>query len=100
MAVQYIKEHYQEQISLEDVAAAGNVSPNYLSKLFRNEMGIGFLDYMTQIRLKESEKLLEETNLSIKEIAAKVGYLDEKYYSKLFKKATGIKPSEYRRIYS
>lgn len=100
MAVQYIKEHYQEQISLEDVAVAGNVSPNYLSKLFRNEMGIGFLDYMTQIRLKESEKLLEETNLSIKEIAAKVGYLDEKYYSKLFKKATGIKPSEYRRIYS
>ena len=100
MAVQYIKEHYQEQISLEDAASAGNVSPNYLSKLFRNEMGIGFLDYLTQIRLKESEKLLEGTNLSIREIAAKVGYLDEKYYSKLFKKATGIKPSEYRRIYS
>lgn len=100
MAVQYIREHYQEQISLEDAAFAGNVSPNYLSKLFRSEMEIGFLDYLTQTRLKESEKLLEETNLSIREIAAKVGYLDEKYYSKLFKKATGIKPSEYRRIYS
>lgn len=100
MAVQYMKEHYREQISLEDAAAAGNVSPNYLSKLFRSEMGVGFLDYLTQIRLKESERLLEETNLSIREIAAKVGYLDEKYYSKLFKKATGIKPSEYRRIYS
>lgn len=100
MAVQYIKEHYQEQISLEEAASVGNVSPNYLSKLFRSEMGIGFLDYLTQIRLKESEKLLEETNLSIREIAARVGYLDEKYYSKLFKKATGIKPSEYRRIYS
>lgn len=100
MAVQYMKNHYQGQISLEEVASACSVSPNYLSKLFRNEMGIGFLDYLTQIRLKESEKLLEETNLPIREIAAKVGYLDEKYYSKLFKKATGIKPSDYRRIYS
>lgn len=100
MAVQYMRDHYQEQISLEEVASICNVSPNYLSKLFRNEMGVGFLDYLTQIRLKESEKLLEETNLSIREIASRVGYLDEKYYSKLFKKATGIKPSEYRRIYS
>lgn len=100
LAARYVKEHYADQISLEEVAEASNVSPTYLSKLFKNEMQVGFNDYLTQVRLEESEKLLAETNLSVREIAAKVGYLDEKYYSKLFKKSTGIKPTEYRRIYS
>lgn len=100
MATRYIRENYGTQISLEDVALACNVSGNYLSRLFKDEMGIGFHDFLTQVRLEESEKLLAETNLTIKEIALLVGYLDEKYYSKLFKKTTGIKPTEYRRIYS
>ncbi len=100
MAASFIQEHYGEQISLEDAAAAGNVSPTYLSKLFKNEMGIGFNEFLTQVRLEESEKLLAQTSLPVREIAARVGYLDEKYYSKLFKKATGIKPTDYRKIYS
>lgn len=99
VAVAYIKKNYGQQISLEDVAAAGNISGNYLSRLFKEEMGVGFNEYLTQVRLEESERLLAKTGLSIKEIAAMVGYLDEKYYSKLFKKVTGIKPTEYRRIY-
>lgn len=100
MSVMYIRKNYGKQISLEDVAVAGNVSSSYLSRLFKEEMGIGFNEFLTQVRLEESERLLAETNLPIKEIAAMVGYLDEKYYSKLFKKTTGIKPTEYRRIYS
>lgn len=63
-------------------------------------MQVGFNEFLTQVRLEESERLLSETNLQVREIAARVGYLDEKYYSKLFKKSTGIKPTEYRRIYS
>ncbi|MCD7746533.1 MAG: response regulator [Lachnospiraceae bacterium] len=100
LAVRYVREHYAEPISLEDVAEAGNVSPTYMSKLFKSEMQIGFNEFLTQVRLEESEKLLENTNLTVREIAAKVGYPDEKYYSKLFKKNTGIKPTDYRRIYS
>lgn len=100
MAARFIRENYGKQISLEDVAFSCNVSGNYLSRLFKDEMGIGFNEFLTQVRLEESEKLLSETNLTIKEIASLVGYLDEKYYSKLFKKTTGIKPTEYRRIYS
>ncbi len=99
-AVKFIKEHFREQISLEDVADGSNVSPNYLSKLFKSEMQVGFNEYLTQIRLEESQHLLAETNLSIREVASQVGYLDEKYYAKLFKKNTGIKPTDYRRIYS
>lgn len=99
-AVCYMKKNYNRDISLEEVAKAGNVSAGYLSKLFKTEMQVGFLEYLTQLRLKESEKLLAQSSLSIKEIALSVGYPDEKYYSKLFKKTTGIKPSEYRKIYN
>lgn len=100
LAVQYVNTHFSEQISLEEVAEASNVSPTYLSKLFKSEMQVGFNEFLTQVRLEESERLLSETNLPVREIATRVGYLDEKYYSKLFKKSTGIKPTEYRRIYS
>lgn len=98
-AVYFIRRHYAEPISEEDVARASNVSVTYLSRLFREELNIGFNEYLTQIRLEESEKLLADTTMSIKEIAAAVGYADEKYYSKLFKRTTGIKPTEYRKIY-
>ena len=81
------------------MARASNVSGTYLSKLFKEEMGTGFTEYVTKVRLEEAEKLLADTVLSIMEIAAAVGYPDEKYFSRLFKKSTGIKPSEYRKIY-
>lgn len=100
MAVRYMMEHYSTQLSLDEVAGAVNVSGKYLSRIFPEEMGMGFNDYLTKIRLDASEKLLAETNLPVKEIAQAVGYLDEKYYSKLFKKVKGIKPTEYQRIYS
>ena len=98
-AVKYIQKNYMNQISQDDVAKAGNVSPTYLSRLFKDEMKIGFNEYLTKVRLEESKRLLSETNYSIKEISVMVGYPDEKYYSKLFKKITGIKPTEYRKLY-
>lgn len=98
-AVKFIKKNYMNQISQEEAAKAGNISTTYLSRLFKEEMKIGFNEYLTQIRIEESKKLLSETNYSIKEIASLAGYVDEKYYSKLFKKTTGIKPTEYRRLY-
>ena len=98
-AVKFIKKNYMNQISAEDAAEAGNISTTYLSRLFKSEMKIGFNEYLTKIRMEESQKLLSETNHSIREIAGMVGYTDEKYYSRLFKKSTGIKPTEYRRLY-
>ena len=98
-AVQYINRHYADQISQTDVADASNVSTAYLSRLFKEEMNIGFIEYLTQIRLINAEKLLAGTNMTVKEIAVAVGYPDEKYFSKIYKKETGIKPSEYRKIY-
>ncbi len=98
-AVRFMKMSYMNTISLEGVAEVSNVSATYLSKLFKEEMKIGFNEFLTQIRLEESQRLLSETNISVKEIAIMVGYNDEKYYSKLFKKLTGIKPTDYRKLY-
>lgn len=98
-AVRYIRENYAKAVSQEEVADKCNISTAYLSKLFKEELGIGFTEYLTKVRLEESEKLLADTTLTIKEVAVTVGYPDEKYYSRLFKKNTGIKPTEYRRIY-
>lgn len=98
-AILFIKKNYGACISLEDAAGAANVSASYLSRIFKEKTGIGFNEYLTKVRLEESEKLLADSNLSVKEIAAAVGYQDEKYYSKLFKKTIGIKPTDYRRLY-
>lgn len=98
-AVRFIRANYAKAISAEEVAGVSHVSAAYLGKLFKEELGIGFNDFLTQVRLEEAEKLLAETNLPVKEIASAVGYPDEKYFSRLFKKTTGIKPTEYRKIY-
>lgn len=98
-AVRFMKENYSKPISMEDTAAAAGVSTGYLSKLFKRELDIGFNEYLTRIRLEKSQELLAETSMSIKEIALMVGYPDEKYYSRLFKKTTGIKPTDYRKLY-
>ena len=99
MAVRLIRENYAEQLSLEGVAEQIHVSPKYLSRLFKDEMGSGFSEYLTQVRLEAAEKLLSGSALSVREIDVQVGYMDEKYFSRLFKKETGLKPTEYRRIY-
>lgn len=98
-AIQFMEENYMRQVSLDEVAEISNVSPTYLCKLFKEEVKMGFTDFLTKIRLEESQRLLEETNMAVKEIAVAVGYADEKYYSKLFKKTTGIKPTDYRKLY-
>lgn len=99
MAVRLIRENNAEQLSLEGVAEQIHVSLKYLSRLFKEEMGSGFSEYLTQVRLEAAEKLLSGSTLSVREIAVQVGYLDEKYFSRLFKKGTGLKPTEYKRIY-
>lgn len=98
-AERYIRAHYTNAISLEDVAAEVGLSSNYFSKLFKQQLNVGFSTYLTNIRLETAQKLLIETNLSIKAIAERIGYPDEKYLQKLFKKQIGVTPSEYRKLF-
>lgn len=98
-AEEYINEHYMRDISLEEMAQQVDLSPAYFSKLFKMVEGINYIEYLTQIRLEQSKKLLKTTTLPVKIIATTVGYMDEKYFRKLFKKVVGIKPSEYRKLH-
>lgn len=94
----YVDAHLQEDISLEQMAEYINVSSFYLSKLFKEEKGITFINFISDKRLEKARQLLEDTELSIKEITAEVGYNDQNYFSRIFKNKYGVSPKEYRKV--
>ncbi|MCX7655237.1 MAG: response regulator [Treponemataceae bacterium] len=93
--LQYLEEHYQEPISLELVADIMNLSPVTVSRMLSEEVGQGFARTLIEIRLKRAKELLQEGNLSIKEISQACGYQDPNYFARLFKNYTGMTPREY-----
>jgi AraC-like DNA-binding protein len=95
-AIDYINKVYDEPIQLDIVASAAAVSPAYLSRLFSEHLKTTFIEYLTDVRIKQAEKLISESALRIKEIAYAVGYQDPAYFSRIFRKATGRTPSERR----
>lgn len=92
----YIHKHFNTAITLEDVAAAVNLSPNYFSNMFKQEFGVTFIDYLTQVRLESAKELLEENELSLKEISFMVGYKDPNYFSRVFKKRYYESPKHFQ----
>jgi len=97
IAKRYIREHYKEDISLPMLADLANVSAVYLSRLFKKNEGINFLDYLNQYRIEVAKKMLLDIHFNINEVAELSGFKNAKYFSKIFKKIVGITPSEYRR---
>lgn len=95
-AISYINQNFHKEVSLEDVSREVNINPYYFSKRFKEETGVNFIDYLTDIRIKKAKDLLENPQLSIKEICIQVGYTDPNYFSRIFKKIENITPSEYR----
>lgn len=95
-AISYMTQNFRKEVSLEDVAKEVNINPYYFSKRFKEETGVNFIDYLTGIRIKKAKELLENPQLSIKEICIKAGYTDPNYFSRIFKKIENITPSEYR----
>ncbi|MCL6591493.1 MAG: PocR ligand-binding domain-containing protein [Firmicutes bacterium] len=96
-ATRYIRENYDRPLTLESVAQKVYVSPFYLSHLFKAELGLTFVEYLTRVRVEEAKRLLAATNLSVLGVAEKVGYEDASYFSKVFRKMTGMTPNQYRR---
>lgn len=94
----YIDQHYTEPISLADLANHFHFNPSYLSTYFSQHHGIGFNEYLNQIRVDKAKAYLENKNVSIAEISGFVGYSDHSYFCKVFKKMTGMSPSKYRKI--
>lgn len=96
-AKKYLIEHYEEDISLALVAEVVKVTPSYLSTLFTKYEKCGFIDYLNQYRVEQAKIFLSDTGLKTYEVAFRVGFRDEKYFSRVFKKITGLNPSEYRK---
>ena len=93
----YLQEHLAEEVSLSVLAEAFHLRAQYISQLFKNEIGVGFLTYLTNIRMERAKQLLLSTSLSIAEVSEQSGYGDYRVFTKVFKKAEGITPSQYRR---
>lgn len=92
----YIQEHYRKEISLDILAHEMNISPNYLSNLFKKETGENLIEHVTRVRVERAAELLKTTDLKIYEIGKRVGYENEHYFSRVFKKVTGVSPNRYR----
>ncbi len=93
----YLQEHLAEEVSLSVLADEFHLNPQYISQLFKNEIGVGFLAYLTNIRMEKAKKLLLSTSCSVAEVAEQSGYGDYRVFTKVFKKSEGITPSQYRR---
>ncbi len=96
-AIEYMNEHYNDNINLTDVADKVGITSGYLSTLFSQNIESGFVDYLNEIRVENACKYLQQYQLKTYEIAFKVGFRDEKYFSKVFKKVKGMAPSEFRK---
>ncbi len=92
----YIAANYCKDITLEDVSREVNISPNYFSKLFKDETGSNFIDYLTALRIDKAKRLLSDSRYANKEICYQIGYGDPNYFSRIFKKVVGVTPTEYR----
>lgn len=92
----YIQENYQKDLSLDELSKELDISPYYFSKLFKEETGSNFVEYLTMLRMDRAKELLKDENRSMKEICMEVGYSDPNYFSRIFKKNFGVTPTEYR----
>lgn len=98
-AKRFIQQHYQEALRLEDVSNAVGFNATYFSAMFKKETGQNFMDYLTELRMNKAKELLCNDENSVQDVADQIGYRDLKYFSRLFKKTTGLSPSEYKKLY-
>ncbi|MFD3158085.1 PocR ligand-binding domain-containing protein [Haloimpatiens sp. FM7330] len=96
ISLKYVNENYMKNITLNSAAQYVHLNPTYFSSLFKKEVKTGFSDYLNQVRIGEAKKYLRETDISILEISIIVGFESQSYFSKVFKKITGLTPRQYR----
>ncbi|OIK10797.1 hypothetical protein BIV60_20220 [Bacillus sp. MUM 116] len=98
LAIRYMKENHQKEVSLEDIAHYCHLSRYHFSHLFKKEVGISVMDFFNKLRIDKSLFYLEKTDFPVQEIANQVGFHDSNYFSRLFKKYMKSSPTEYRRL--
>jgi len=95
-ALDYIKKNYHKRITLEEVAGQVFLNPSYFSKIFKSEMKTTFVSYVNNIRINAAKRLLADISIPLTDISLMVGFEDQSYFTKVFKKATGVTPGKYR----
>lgn len=100
MAIAYVREHYMDPITLPEVAQKIHLTPNYLSTLFRRKTSLRFMEYVLQVRLEKASEMLANTQMHIYEIAQACGYENVGYFIRVYQKAHGITPANFRRCFS
>ena len=93
----FLQEHMGEDVSLNVLSEEFHLNPQYISQLFKSEIGVGFLAYLTGIRMERAKKLLLTTDLPVAEVAEQCGFGDYRVFTKVFKKNENVTPSQYRR---
>ena len=93
----YMQAHLAGEVSLNLLAEEFHLSSQYISQLFKSEIGVNFLTYLTNLRMERAKKLLLSTALPVSEVAEQSGYGDYRVFTKAFKKSEGVTPSQYRR---
>ena len=97
LAIKYIEaSYYINHLNLDRVSEKLNLSPSYLSKLLKQETGLSFIDYLTNVRIKRSIDIMSDPTMKIYQVAELVGYNNQHYFCKAFKKVMGFSPTEYR----
>lgn len=97
IAEQYIRDHLAENLTLKEVAGQVYLSPAYFSAFFKRETGENFSSYLNKIRIENAKEMMADETLTLRFISHKVGFSDESYFNRIFKKITGVTPGEYRR---
>lgn len=96
-ALQYMRQNYDKKITLDSMAQMVHLSPSYFSKIFKAETGYNFNTYLNKLRIDKSKKLLLYDNIPLVSIVSMVGFEDQSYFTKVFKRLTGISPLQYRK---
>ncbi|MBT3320388.1 MAG: response regulator [Clostridia bacterium] len=96
LAKDYIEKHAASDLTLERISAELNISQTHFSRIFKSQVGVSFVDYLTQVRIDNAKELMKTTDMSFKQICFKVGFNDPNYFSKVFKKVVGITPGDYK----
>jgi YesN/AraC family two-component response regulator len=97
-AKKYILDNYSEELRLETVAREVHLSPTYFSALFKKMTGCSFAKYLTRVRIAKAKELLENTDISVTDIAFQVGFNDPAYFAAIFRREFGLTPLAYRKL--
>ncbi|MFS0882353.1 AraC family transcriptional regulator [Metabacillus niabensis] len=95
--IEYLHENYDYEIKIDHLSAITHLHPNYLHRIFKESMGCTIIEYLTRIRIEKAKMLITQTDIPITEVSSFIGMNSSQYFSKVFKKYTGITPTEFRK---